>query len=62
MKKLFFTFALLGLFALAVPKDANAITESKTDYGGFPGTHIICGHTCFCWDTGDYAFYMDYYC
>jgi len=59
MKKLLFTFALLGLFALSVPKDSNAQLHDLTLY---PGTFDICGHTCFCWDFDDYFEWGMMYC
>ncbi len=58
MKKLFFMFTLLGLFALSVPRDATAVTEP----GEYPGTYIICGHICFCWDAWDYIVWQGEFC
>ena len=59
MKKLFFTFTLLGLFALSVPRDATAKDEAVMDY---PANYIFCGHTCWCWDPGDYVAWDEIYC
>jgi len=58
MKKLLFTFALLGLFALSVPKNANALHELME----YPGYYEFCGYTCLCWDSYDYVMWDDIYC